>query len=207
MPLARPVFDRIRGKLEESITGMTGVDLVVAGAESGRKGRSIGQRGGSFGDRLRTAFRDAATLGYRKIIAVPIDVPGLGAAEIREALDALDDRPVVLGPSPDGGVYLLGVRCDALDLLRNIAWKTPAVFLQLCRNAVDPAILAPLADLDERDDFAAAADDPGLDPVLRLLIMEVSVPPAAPAADPCRAPAFPERSAAPPRAPPLLSAA
>lgn len=158
-------------------------------------------------DRLRTAFRDAAALGYRKIVAVPIDVPGLGAPEIRRALDALDDHAVVLGPSPDGGVYLLGVRSDALDLLRGVAWKTPAVFGQLCRNAMDPAILPPLSDLDgSRDlpDLLRDALDPDTDRLIRRLLSR----PLFDEARGCPAiPALPERTATPPRAPPEVSAA
>src|SRR5205807_1266758 len=100
-------------RVAEAVRSLGGADLLVVGAAApGRPPgvRRLEQRGASFGERLRNALADARGLGYREVVAVPGDVPGLSAAHLRAAFAALGRHPVVLGPSPDGGVYLLGTR-------------------------------------------------------------------------------------------------
>lgn len=139
---AEPVFRLARRRLIEALSSLPEVDLVVAGpagAEISRTGvLTIRQRGRGFGRRLRNAFEDAMTLGYREVVAVAGDVPGLDAGPIEAAFRSLSSHTVVLGPSPDGGVYLIGLigAAGRLDrLFDRIPWRSRAVFRRLVSNA------------------------------------------------------------------------
>jgi glycosyltransferase A (GT-A) superfamily protein (DUF2064 family) len=149
-----------------------GVDLVVVGPQGDAPGvRRLPQRGEGFAERLGNAFADARALGYGEIVAVPTDVPGLGARHLAAAFDRLGTEEVVLGPSPDGGVYLLGIGTgiDPAALLGGVRWRTSRVFADLVAGASGAAgVLESLGDVDRRSDLpalaarAVAAADPEL---------------------------------------------
>ena len=168
--------------------------------------RRLAQRGHGFGERLRCALEDARALGYGDCVVVPADVPGLGRRELRAAFQALTRHGAVLGPSPDGGVYLIGLRNGrALDTA-GIPWQTDGVLAALLARFPGAARLSPLADLDQRRDVAPLLRDAALDPLLRRHLRELNHAPAEPVERlvprPARAPwraQLPARS--PPRAP------
>ena len=116
------------------------------------------------------------------MVAVPTDVPALGARQLAAAFERLERGPAVLGPSPDGGVYLIGARGPAGRLLAGVHWRTPRVFAELAANAPEAAVLEPLHDVDGRAGLAAAAADPGLDPetIELLLALAAERPPLGP---------------------------
>jgi len=131
------------------------VDLLVAGP-----GGTLLQRGGSFAERLENAFADARALGYEEIVAVPTDVPRLGRRQIAAAFRRLAAASVVLGPSPDGGAYLIGCRSDSADLFSGVRWQTSWTFADLAANAGSLALLDPLDDVDRWADLPALASGP-----------------------------------------------
>ena len=59
----------------------------------------------------------------------------------------------MLGPSPDGGAYLIGCRTDPASLFRGVRWRTTSAFADLAANAGAPAVLDPLEDVDRRPDL------------------------------------------------------
>lgn len=99
-------------------------ELGIAGDEL------MAQRGHGLGERERHLFEDLFGAGYRKAIIIGSDLPTLPEGLLREAIDRLDNpNTVVLGPSEDGGYYLLGLMAPlsaaALpDLFTNIRWST-----------------------------------------------------------------------------------
>jgi hypothetical protein len=159
---ARALFALARRRVRDAAT-LPGVDLLLVGTGP----HALPQRGRTFGERLANAFADARALGYREIVAVPTDVPGLGRRQIVAAFDRLRDNTTVLGPSPDGGVYLIGHRGD-LALLEGVRWRTPFVLADLLANAEDSkdggdatgtaALLEPLADVDRLSDLRRLGD-------------------------------------------------
>lgn len=175
LPGAEPLFDLAAGRIAAA-AGQLGLDLLVVGegAASSIGDRRLVQRGRSFTERLGNAFSDAWALGYRQVLAVPGDVPGIAVTDLRESLAALDQGRVVLGPSPDGGVYLLGVAGVRPDLLQGVRWQTPAVQGDLLLRAGALAhVLAPLSDLDDRRSLRGLARENAHDPVLLHLIKSI----------------------------------
>lgn len=75
------------------------------------------QRGSDLGERMLNAFVQAFASGYDRVVIVGTDHPTLPLAFFDAALDALSDPlTAVLGPSDDGGYYLLGLNNVAPDL-------------------------------------------------------------------------------------------
>jgi glycosyltransferase A (GT-A) superfamily protein (DUF2064 family) len=90
----------------------------------------IAQRGGSFGERLEDAARRAAELGGHALLVGGDVAPRTGA--LAEAFEALEQGVhAVLSPAPDGGVSLVGLAREDLDLLGAFGIRRRDVFAAL----------------------------------------------------------------------------
>ena len=95
----------------------------------------IPQVGASLGERLIAAARWACDQGYARFLLVGSDSPTLPIQYVEHALDLLESRDVVIGPSVDGGYYLIGFSKHGASLsiptiFEEISWSTEAVFRQ-----------------------------------------------------------------------------
>jgi Uncharacterized protein conserved in bacteria (DUF2064) len=138
--------------------------------------RNVSQSGSDFGSRLEGAMRDAFARGAGPLLVVGTDVPGLAARHLARALALLADDPdrVVLGPSPDGGFYLLALRRPIADLGTATNWCRSGTLRGLLRALAatgrQAVLLEPLADLDRRADLEGwLAVKPGRDGCWRWL--------------------------------------
>ena len=122
----------------------------------------VPQGEGDLGDRMRRAFGDSFNEGFEKAVIVGTDCPSLGADDVAEALDLLEENTLVLGPAVDGGYYLIGIRSDASEWLyelvfENIPWGTDQVFNTtvnvLAETGLDVGLLNEKADVDEPEDL------------------------------------------------------
>ncbi|MDQ3255357.1 MAG: TIGR04282 family arsenosugar biosynthesis glycosyltransferase [Acidobacteriota bacterium] len=95
------------------------------------------QRGADLGARLEAATAHAASLGYAPIIIVGTDSPTLPLSSIERAIHSLSDGEcdIALGPTEDGGYYLVGLRRHVNNLFQNITWSTPLAYKQTADNA------------------------------------------------------------------------
>lgn len=118
----------------------------------------VPQQGTGFGPRLEGAMRGAFARGASPLVVVGTDVPGLSPPHVTRAFALLADDPdrVVLGPSPDGGFYLLAAR-RPIDGLAELPWcrrDTLHSLLHALRQAGRPVVLLPpLEDLDRPADL------------------------------------------------------
>jgi rSAM/selenodomain-associated transferase 1 len=86
------------------------------------------QEGPDLGVRLDNGLTHYLDLGYRLVAAVNSDGPTLPLAYLAAAFEELDrGADVVLGPSDDGGYYLIGLKRPAPRLLREVQMSTPHV--------------------------------------------------------------------------------
>jgi uncharacterized protein len=97
----------------------------------------VPQRSGDLGRRLAFAFRDLLDLDLGPVVVIGSDAPALPASVLERAVRRLADPRVdgVLGPSEDGGYYLVGLRRPCAALFRGIAWSTSKVFEQTMARA------------------------------------------------------------------------
>jgi len=117
------------------------------------------QREGDLGRRLAGSFEDAFAEGAHHVVITASDTPDLDVRLIRAAFDALDRGPAVIGPSADGGYYLLGMRAPGAPLFTGVDWGTSHVLAQtqaLARAAGLTMVQLPeLIDIDTAADLAA----------------------------------------------------
>lgn len=117
------------------------------------------QRSGGLGQRMAWTFARHFRTGAMRVVLIGSDCPGVDRRGIGRALEALTEHDVVLGPTEDGGFYLIGLAAPAPGLLRGVAWSTDAVLAQTTRNAtglgLQVATLPTLRDIDTADDARA----------------------------------------------------
>jgi rSAM/selenodomain-associated transferase 1 len=97
------------------------------------------QRGDKFGERLYLAVEDLIKCGFASVCLIDSDsptVPGENFAEAVELLSTTEDC-VVLGPSDDGGYYLIGVKKPHQHLFEQIDWSTERVLSQTIERATE----------------------------------------------------------------------
>jgi glycosyltransferase A (GT-A) superfamily protein (DUF2064 family) len=87
------------------------------------------QSGGTKGERLHDAFATAFKRGYSRVVLVMGECMEMGQAHITEAFESLIDAKVVVGPSEEGGYYLLGMRENCPQLFNGKDWHGEDVFL------------------------------------------------------------------------------
>src|SRR6266436_4395875 len=97
------------------------------------------QRGDKFGERLYLALEDLFKCGFDSLCLIDSDSPTVPAenfAQAVELLSASEDR-VVLGPSDDGGYYLVGMKKPHRHLFEKIDWSTERVLNQTVQRAAE----------------------------------------------------------------------
>ncbi|MDX1313921.1 MAG: DUF2064 domain-containing protein [Eudoraea sp.] len=122
------------------------------------------QEGNTFGERYTHAIKKIFALGYDGVITIGNDSPGLTIRHLQTAYQNLLRGNTVLGPSLDGGFYLLAIPksiFSAKEFL-SIPWKSARVFRQmhglLNRRNGESLVLDPLCDLDSQADIAYILD-------------------------------------------------
>jgi rSAM/selenodomain-associated transferase 1 len=122
---------------------------------------------GDLGEKMRDAFARSFADGAQRTMIVGSDMPTMPEATLNSAVAALRDAEMVIGPTLDGGYYLIGFTAEvwprAQTLFDDVAWSTNAVF----RTTVDRATQAGLAmhvlpgwyDVDTIDDLRQALLD------------------------------------------------
>jgi uncharacterized protein len=114
---------------------------------------------GDLGQKMEAAFRYSFEQGAQKALIIGSDCPELTGDILQAAFDALDKADFVLGPVPDGGYYLLGMRQFESSVFQHIDWSTAAVRTQTLA-AIDVLgktvhTLPMLTDIDEEADWVA----------------------------------------------------
>ncbi len=104
------------------------------------------QRGDKFGERLYLAIEDLFKCGFESVCLIDSDSPTVPAENFAEAVEMLsttEDR-VVLGPSDDGGYYLIGMKKPHRHLFEQIEWSTERVLNQTMQRATKIGLEAKL---------------------------------------------------------------
>ena len=112
------------------------------------------QPDGDLGQRMEGLMQWAFARGAERVVIVGSDSPSLPANYIDEGLVLLCEKEVVLGPSMDGGYYLVGRRKGASRIFQDVAWSTGLVLEQtLARLGTQTlGLLPPWYDVDTPED-------------------------------------------------------
>ena len=115
------------------------------------------QAPGDLGQSMETAFTNAFRKGSRRVILLGTDIPELGEKQhLEKGFEALEKNDLVLGPSTDGGYYLVGLRRNAA-IFEGVSWGRTTVLDQTLGLAHKAGLsihtLEPLTDIDTEQDL------------------------------------------------------
>lgn len=115
------------------------------------------QQGKNLGERMLSAFREGFEDDFQKIVIIGSDCPGISPEIIEDAFAKLDQNDVVIGPSEDGGYYLLGLKQLIPGIFEDISWSTESVFSEtvvvLKNHDLTYKVLTVLNDIDTEEDL------------------------------------------------------
>ncbi len=114
------------------------------------------QEGADLGEKMLNAFKARFDEGYESVVIIGSDSPSLPVATIETALNS--DKDLTLGPSTDGGYYLIGMRQKPVDVFSGgMDWGSEKVLQQTlerikkCGSSLE--LLPPWYDVDREEDL------------------------------------------------------
>jgi len=130
------------------------------------------QLGGDLAQRLQRAFTQLLRQ-HPRVVVMGTDSPALAPQMLRLALEELRTTDAVLGPCPDGGYYLVGLRRICPGLFSGVRMGTQFAFEDtlgsLLRHGLSCSVLGPCQDIDLPKDLAALKKSLTKNPAARRL--------------------------------------
>lgn len=127
------------------------------------------QSQGDLGIRLANAVNSRMDAGATRLILLGCDCPQISKESVISSLEALDSFDTILGPTEDGGYYLLGLKGRHPFLFQDIPWSTEKVLektLNILKiHSLSYLLRNTLLDVDTPDDYNRARH---LEPLKRL---------------------------------------
>lgn len=115
------------------------------------------QQGDDLGERMSRAFHLGFKEGFEKILIIGSDCLAITAGIIEDGFNQLDVHDVVVGPSEDGGYYLIGSKQFIPELFQSIPWSTERVYPETIRAVEEQnlqyGVLPTLNDIDTEEDL------------------------------------------------------
>lgn len=121
--------------------------------------RLLAQRGKDLGERLHHIFVDLFRTSYQQVVIADSDSPTVPLSSVERAYRWLSEKScdVVLGPSADGGYYLVGLRRPVEEIFHDIPWSTHAVLDRTLQRASElrlrVALLPQAYDIDMEENL------------------------------------------------------
>ena len=115
------------------------------------------QEGNDLGKKMNHALNLALSMGYEKSILTGSDLPLMTKAHLLSGFEALEQADVTLGPTSDGGYYLVGVKEESPFLFEKQTYGYGNVFentlaaAKAAGKTCCPAL--PCDDVDTPDDL------------------------------------------------------
>ena len=76
------------------------------------------QKGENLGERMYRVLRKVLNLGYASVILTGADLPLMTAAHLESGFAALENQDIAIGPTSDGGYYLIGMKKPCREVFR-----------------------------------------------------------------------------------------
>ncbi|MDG5490237.1 DUF2064 domain-containing protein [Psychroserpens sp. SPM9] len=117
------------------------------------------QIGSTFAERFTNAIQAVYNQGFTSVISIGNDTPHLRSEHILKAAHRLQDKAIVLGPSKDGGFYLMGFQQSYFNSETFLAlpWQTSGLRQSFSRamasQQLDVLYLEQLSDIDTISDI------------------------------------------------------
>jgi uncharacterized protein len=122
------------------------------------------QIGNSFGERFTNAIQSVYDLGFNTVITIGNDTPHLNSKHILKTVEKLQKHSIVLGPSTDGGFYLMGLKKSQFnkETFLKLPWQTSKLNRSISKlkasKKINISYLEVLTDIDEVSDIKLVLD-------------------------------------------------
>ena len=144
---------------EDAVQALVGEDPGLASHAS--RFRLAAQIEGDLAAKMTQAMAATLAAGHDAVVLVGSDAPDLPPAIVHEAVDALQDDPdgrrIVLGPSADGGFYLVAGRVAPAAAFDGVRWSRDDVLAAVTVRAIaagfEVAHVRPWRDVDTAADL------------------------------------------------------
>lgn len=118
------------------------------------------QEGKNLGEKMLNAFSYLLDKGYEKVSLMGSDVPSIQAQDILSSFEALDKSDISLGPTLDGGYYLIGMKKTHKELFEEkLKWGNKSVLegtIDIANNLnLKIELIKKLRDIDTKEDLIA----------------------------------------------------
>lgn len=115
------------------------------------------QKGADLGEKMYRAIRQVLSLGYDSVVLTGSDLPRLGTEHIESGFAALEEKDIAIGPTSDGGYYLIGMKQPRREVFRVEGYGGETVFentLSAAQNAgLTLGLALPCDDVDTPEDL------------------------------------------------------
>lgn len=161
----RELYTELLNGTVERLRNIRGTDTLIACSPAGSSDfftscyglPCFEQVGADLGLRLSNAFMHIFNSGYKRAVVVGSDIPGLNASIAADALNSLRETDLAIGPSTDGGYYLIGLMKPRPELFQSIPWSTSEVLKATLSKAhemnLSMELLEILDDVDTPEDL------------------------------------------------------
>lgn len=113
------------------------------------------QVGNDLGEKMAHAFQARFAEGYERVVIIGSDSPSLPVDYIEQALNSAKD--LTIGPSTDGGYYLIGMSGKLVDVFEGVDWGTDKVLAEtlerIKQSECSLELLPPWYDVDRPEDL------------------------------------------------------
>ena len=117
------------------------------------------QYGENLGEKMKNGFVEAFAMSFKRVVLIGSDIPDLPLEFIEEAFTSLNEKDAVIGPSIDGGYYLIGFSDKSFSpqVFEGVPWGQETVFKKtmklLEREGKTVHTLQPWRDIDTIKDL------------------------------------------------------
>ena len=86
------------------------------------------QKGNDLGEKMYRCLRKVLDLGYESVVLTGSDLPMMTNAHLESGFAALEEHDIAIGPTSDGGYYLIGMKKACRDIFRIEGYGGSSVF-------------------------------------------------------------------------------
>lgn len=119
----------------------------------------IPQVGKDLGEKMYRAIRKVQKLGYESVVLTGADLPLLTKEHLESGFSALETEDIAIGPTPDGGYYLIGMKKPCHAVFQVEGYGGASVFEKTVAAAKEAGLTVGLAktcsDVDTPEDLRA----------------------------------------------------
>lgn len=117
----------------------------------------IPQKGKDLGEKMYRAIKKVTELGYESVILTGTDLPMMTKTHLESGFAVLEEKDIAIGPTSDGGYYLIGMKKPVRDVFRVEGYGGSSVFENTVAAAEDAGLSVGIAlscdDVDTPEDL------------------------------------------------------